>query len=439
MSDARAGDAPDGRAAGEPRPRPSPEPAPETAPAPGTAPAPSPSRSAGSLRLVVAVAVTQLIGWGTTFNAPAVLGRPMGEALGMSLPAAFAAASAFLLSLAVASPLLGPVMVRHGARPVLTAGSALLALTLAGLAVVQGPVGYFVAWTAMGVGGALALSTGAYALLAERLGPGARKGIGAAMLISGLSAPVGFPAMLWLEASLGWRGTVLVFAALHLLVCLPLHWFAPGPRPADYLTAAGGGAAPVIRAYRGAETARFAWLALGVSLIGVVTWGLMVALPEVLAALSLDAETAVLVAALVGVAQVGARALDMALGGRSTAMGLAIGATAAMPPAFLVLAFAGGGTAGAVAFALIYGAASGLMSVARATLPLEVFDPAAYARHWTRLGLPMHVAFAAAPPGFAALSTHGGPMAPVAAGFVAALCAFGAMLRLRRLAGPPEA
>lgn len=389
-------------------------------------------------RLVLAVAITQLIGWGTTFNAPAVLGRPMAESLGMSLPAAFASASAFLLSLAAVSPMLGPVMVRHGARPVLALGSVWIAASLAGLAAAQGPVGYFVAWTAMGVGGALGLSTAAYALLAERLGANARRGIGSAMLISGLSAPVGFPAMLWMEEALGWRGTVLVFAALHLLVCLPLHWFAPGPRPATCADAALGAGAAAPRAFRGAETTRFAWLALGVSLIGVVTWGLMVALPEVLSALGLDPETAVLVASLVGVAQVAARAVDMALGSRSTAMGMAIGATAAMPAAFLVLAFAGGGTAGAILFALIYGAASGLMSVARATLPLEVFDPAAYARHWTRLGLPMHLAFAAAPPGFAALVAHGGPMAPVVAGFVAALGAFGAMLVLRRLAGPPE-
>ena len=71
-------------------------------------PAPGASRLAGT------VALTQLIGWGSTYSIPAVLARPMAEDLGMPLAVAFGASSAFLLAMAGISPWLGAASERLG-------------------------------------------------------------------------------------------------------------------------------------------------------------------------------------------------------------------------------------------------------------------------------------------------------------------------------------
>ncbi len=407
-----------------------------------TSPAPGAARLAGT------VALTQLIGWGSTYSIPAVLARPMAEALGMPLAVAFGASSAFLLAMAGLSPWLGPLFERHGARPLLTLGSLTLAGGLGLLAASPNPAVYFLAWLAMGAGGAMALSNGANVLLAERLGAGARRAISAAMLVSGLASTCSFPAMLWLEPELGWRGTLAGYALANLLVCAPLHWLVPGPRPAPAPLLAPAPAAPpgegepavpsspapvIAPAVVAAERARFAWLALAMSLAGMISWGLGVALPETLAALGAETRTAVMLAAVVGVAQVAARAVDFALGAPLPSLSLAILAAGAMPVAFATLGLGGGSVVSAVVFASIYGAGTGLLSVCRATLPLELFDPHAYARMVTRLALPMNLAFAAAGPLFGWLLGAFGAVGPVAAGFVGALGALAALLRLRAL------
>ena len=402
-------------------------------------PAPGASRLAGT------VALTQLIGWGSTYSIPAVLARPMAEDLGMPLAVAFGASSAFLLAMAGISPWLGAAFERRGARPLLTLGSLVLAAGLALLAAAPNPAVYFLAWLTMGAGGAMALSNGANVLLAERLGTGARRAISAAMLVSGLASTCSFPMMLWLEPSLGWRGTLAVYALATLMVCAPLHWLVPGPRPAlapppapAPVAPPGEGEAPPVAlpgpAVASVEQARFAWLALAMSLAGMISWGLGVALPETLAALGAETRTAVMLAAVVGVAQVAARAVDFVLRAPLPALSLAILAAGGMPVAFATLGLGGGSVVSAVVFASIYGAGTGLLSVCRATLPLELFDPLAYARMVTRLALPMNLAFAAAGPLFGWLLSAYGAAGPVTAGFVGALGALAALLRLRALA-----
>lgn len=413
-------------------------------------PQPRPAARSGAARLAGMVAITQLIGWGCTFSVPAVFARPMAESLGMPLALAFGASSAFLLAMAGLSPFLGPLFERHGARPLLALGSVVLSGGLALLAAAPHWSVYFLAWVAMGLGGAMALSNGANVLLAERLGPRARRAISAAMLVSGLASTCSFPVMLALEPSLGWRGTLAVYALVNLFVCAPMHWLIPGPRPVAPPPPAAEAAVPVEGAepipapaappaqapassLPDAERARFRWLALAMSLAGMISWGFSVALPETLASLGVETRAAVLLAGVVGVGQVAARAVDFALGAPLSSLSLAILAAGGMPVAFAILALGGGAIAPVVVFAAIYGAGTGLLSVCRATLPLELFDPGAYARHVTKLALPMNLAFAAAGPLFGELLTRFGGAGPLFAALIGALAATAALLRLRAL------
>ena len=59
---------------------------------------------------------------------------------------------------------------------------------------------------------------------------------GAADFLGGLASTVFFPLTAWLMASWGWRHALLSLAALHLLVCAPLHWLTlrGAPRARDH-------------------------------------------------------------------------------------------------------------------------------------------------------------------------------------------------------------
>jgi hypothetical protein len=174
----------------------------------------------------------------------------------------------------------------------------------------------------------------------------------------------------------------------------------------------------------------FVWLSCAVSLIGFVSWGLSPTLIEVLRAHGLAAAIAITLAASTGVVQVTGRALEAVLFSTASALNSALINTVVMSLAFVLLMTAGASVPLVALFVLAYGLASGSMSVARVTLPLELFEPAAYSVHAGRLALPMTMSFAVAPPIFAAALSMGGTRA---AEFVALGGCVGAVLSMLRL------
>lgn len=389
--------------------------------------------SASALRATIALSVTQIIGWATTFNLPAVLGRPMAADIGLSTSAAFGASTAFLIALAITSPLLAPALLRFGAQPMLVAGSVLTTIALGILSQCQTAVVYFAIWCVLGACGAMMLTTPAHTRLSELMGPAAKRWITALMLISGLSASIGFPVTEFLLQQAGWRATVLLFALANLVVCSPLHLWATGPsRWRSQAPASSHVVTPQEKFTLDTRQKRvFALLCATVSLIGFVTWGLSVTIIELFKALGLSPLQALSLATFIGVVQVGARAVEFLLAPKASALVTGTIATIAIPIAFVIL-LTGAGTAwSAWIFVIVYGLASGSMSIARATLPLELFEPRAYGHYMSRLSLPMYLSFAAAAPMFIWLIETYGARSAAFFALAASSLALGSMLLLR--------
>ena len=76
----------------------------------------------GLIGVLLVLAITQLIGWGT-IGLPAVVGRDLGADLGMSLPAVFAGSSVLYVTMGLCAPWLAKAFARHGARKVMMAGT----------------------------------------------------------------------------------------------------------------------------------------------------------------------------------------------------------------------------------------------------------------------------------------------------------------------------
>ena len=98
----------------------------------------------------------------------------------------------------------------------------------------------------------------------------------------------------------------------------------------------------------------------------------------ILTGLGLAAAAAVGVAALWGVGQFSGRLVDVALGGRLHPLTMTLIVCLLLPLSFALALASDGDVAMLAVYALAYGACNGLLTIARGTLPLALFDYRSY-------------------------------------------------------------
>jgi hypothetical protein len=200
-----------------------------------------------------------------------------------------------------------------------------------------------------------------------------------------------------MEAEWGWRGACLGWAALHVLLGLPLNRLliprAPPPEKAAAAGDAGNGAAP--------RMTDMALLAFVLATAGFSAAALGAHLPGLLQAAGATAAVAVAAGALLGPAQVAARILEFTFLRRVSPLVSARIAAAAHPVAVVVLLL--GGAPMAAAFVLIHGGGNGLLTITRGTLPLALFGPVGYGQRQGYITAPARASQALAPYGFGLL------------------------------------
>jgi predicted MFS family arabinose efflux permease len=391
--------------------------------------------SPARLRLVGVLAVTQVIGWGTTFDMPGVMARKMAADVGLSIDTTFFGLTLMMLVIGLTGPVVGRTVQRMGAARVLVFGSATSTAGLALLAAADGPVGYFVAWTMIGAAGSLALSVPAYAAAVEREGAAGRRTIGVLMIFTGVSSTIFWPILDAIDAVVGWRMTLLAMAGLHLFVCLPLHVFALPPigahsadleatqRPATMLD--GDGAAR-------------AFLHIGVISVAFsfTTFGLAAAYLELLRGAGASVEYALWLGTVRPVVSIAARAADLVLDGRGGPLATTAAAALLMGGSFALLLTSVDGAWLLPAFVTIYAFGAGLSAMARAVLPLAFFPPDDFSRQSGRLALPQNIANAIAPVIFVAVIHHAGVAAAALLGLALMMAALASAALLAKLAHP---
>jgi MFS family permease len=357
-----------------------------------------------TLGAILGLALTQMTGWGTTYYLPAVLVGPLEADLRLSREVIFGGVTVMLLVGAVVAPRAGAYIARNGARAPMVVGSVLLALSLAVLAGAQGIATYVLAWAIVGVALPLGLTQAAVSAMAIIAGPNARRAISALLLLSGASSSLFWPLTAWLEANVGWRAACLVFAALNLLVCAPVHaiLLRRGAAPAAFAASGSGTPETVAQLSRSERRLAFVLAAIAFSFSGFVTWGLPLHAIEILKGLGLPAATAVLLGTLIGPSQIAALVAETSV---AVAAGLMIG----------------------------YGLSAGAMTIVRSVAPLTLFGRDAYAVVLGRLAVPQNIAFALSPMLLAAVMSHAGPRATLAVVCAASVLGFAAMLALAKV------
>ena len=376
-------------------------------------------------RVIAALGLVQILAWGSTVYLLAVLSEPIAAETGWRLTWVSAGIAVGLFSAGMIAAPVGRAIQARGGRAVMRLGILGLALGLSVLAAAPSLGVYLAAWALMGVAMAASLYEAAFSTLTQLYRDGARGAITQLTLWGGFASTLCWPLSAALVEALGWRGTCLFYAAVHLAVSWPLLGLVPR------------GSQGVPTARHGQATSDPGWgdlrlwllilSGLGFALIFTI---LSIHLITLLTAGGRSLAAAVALGALIGPAQVGARVGEMALGQRHHPIWTQ--AVAALCVLVGIGALAMGAWAGAALVA--YGAGTGLQSIARGTLPLALFGPATFPVMVGRIAGPVFLAAATAPVLGALLIEQAGAQATlwVLAGIALVPC--GAALALARVA-----
>jgi predicted MFS family arabinose efflux permease len=339
--------------------------------------------------------ITQILAWGSTYYLPAVLAAPIARDTGWSITSVVGGLSWGMLVAGATSPAVGRHIDRHGGRAVMALSSLLLAVGIATMGVAENLTTYYFAWSLIGIAMAGGLYDAAFSTLGRLLGEGARTSITGLTLLGGFASTMGWPAIAAMEEWLGWRGTCLSIAAVHLFVGLPIHaLMIPGSAKQPLRPVVIG---KVDTTTRNPRQSRLLFLLIGMMLtiLALVVSGISVHLLDALKQLGITTAIALAIGMVIGPAQVAARIAEFSIGKNlHPAWSARIGVLLCLFGLGLVMS----ATPWLAFIAIVlYGAGNGILTIARGTLPLALFGAQGYGSRMGLLARPVLVAQACGP------------------------------------------
>ena len=352
-----------------------------------TAPVPYDRRQVGWLSLA------QLITWGSVFYTFALLMEPLERELGLSRAESSLGFSLALLAEGLLAYPVGRWIDRGHERVVMTVGSLAIAAGLLLHSQVHSAAGFYAAWALLGSALAATLYNPVFAVVTRRYPQDFRRAIITLTFLGGLASTVFIPLSAWLIATLGWRHALWVLAALHLLVCAPLHALTLRNAPAAAVGIEAGASSPTEHL----RSAPFLLIGVFVVLMMAVTAALPAHMISLLRENGLAEAWVIAIPASIGVVQVLGRLLlfffehhfNLHVANRLIPCLIPLGLTA-------LLAGAGHPQA-ALLFVLLYGLGNGMLTIVKGTAIAQYVSRQHVASLNGALGLPMALARAVAP------------------------------------------
>lgn len=363
-----------------------------------TSPPPAVPRSA----LVLWLSLAQLITWGSVFYTFALLMEPVERELGLSRAQS---SLAFSLALLAEGLLAYPVgrWIDHGhERAVMAGGSVLVAAGLALHATISSVAGFYAAWLLLGAALAATLYSPVFAVVTRRYPRDFRRAIITITFLGGLASSVFIPLSAALIATWGWRHALWVLAAIHLLVCLPIHAWTLRGAPGPVAPSVAGEHSP------GALLRSAPFLLIGVFTVAMMA--ITAAIPPHLISLlresGLHEGWVIAIPATIGVVQVLGRLLlfffehrfDLHLANRLIPV--------LIPVALGALIAGAASPVGGLLFVLLYGLGNGMLTIVKGTAIAQYVNREHVASLNGALGIPTAIARALAPLLLGVLWTH---------------------------------
>ncbi len=387
----------------------------------------------GPYRAIAVLSLTQILGWGILFYPPALTMTHIAAAHGWSLAMALSGFSIGLGMSGLVAPIACGLIDRHGGNLVMSIGALIGALGLTILPLAPNYAVYIMGWLLMGVASACTLYDPAFTTLTRIFGLASRRPITLVTFVGGLASTVSWPSTHFLITHGGWSSVYFVYAGVLAFVVAPLHAFAL-PRGAVHVPPPPVQGAPVAASAKiiPASGWPFILMAAGFAAHAFVLSGMFAHLLAILQHGGIDAVTAVAIGTLIGPAQVLSRAADFIAGDRLHPLWVARVSMALMAFAFILLAALGFIPAVAALFALLFGAANGVMTIARGTLPLTMFGAVGYGRVVGRISRPGQILQAFAPFALAFVIERWSDQTALMMASAGILLAFGCFVAIRR-------
>lgn len=354
-------------------------------------------------RLVAALSWAQLISWGSIFYMFSLLVAPVEHEMAWSRSQVSVAFSLALLSEGLMAYPVGRWIDGGHERAVMTSGSVVAGLGLVLLSQVDSTMGFYLAWLMLGAAMAAVLYAPAFALLTRRFKRDFRRAIIAMTFLGGLASTVFIPLIAWLMHHLGWRDTMLCLAALHLLICAPLHYrvlrHAPLPEPRALSDSKAQSVSAQMEVGKLLRSRTFGLIAIFLIIMMSVTVAIPAHLVPMLSERGLPGVWVIALPAMIGLSQVLGRVLlyfferHMNLDRVNRTVPLLIPAGLLLlliaPSSWQLLAVA--------LFVLLYGLGNGLLTIVRGTVIAQYISQRHVATLNGALGIPLALTRAAAP------------------------------------------
>lgn len=375
---------------------------------------------------ITALGIAQICSWGTLFYGFPLIAEAMRADLGWSKPVLYGAATLGVVLASLAAYPVGAAIDRGRGRTLMSGASVLAGLLLLAWSQVEEVAAFYVVLAGLGMLQAATLYEPAFAVVARRVGPlRARGGITTLTLWGGFASTVFIPIIQLLIETQGWRGALIVMAAVNGLLCAALYFAAINPARDAPAPVHEDGSAPLSGRH-----------AVAAAMRRPSYWGLMLAWVSYSAAVSaliyhlyplllergLDAAGVVMVMTVIGPAQVAGRIAIRVLAPGAPVRLIGSAVVAVFPLAIAALAFAPPSVLVIGAIAALYGAANGMITIVRGLAVPEMVSREAYGAVNGSLIGPMNLMRAGAPLAAALLwQASGGYGAVLVAVFVGAL------------------
>lgn len=340
----------------------------------------------------------QIASWGSLYYSIAILGPALGAELHWKPTLIYGAYSWSLIVSGLAATPAGALLDRRGGRAVMGSGSLAAAIGML-LAATSTLWQYLLAWTVLGLAMALTLYEAAFATLNRDFGADSRRLISTLTLFGGFASTLFWPLTMRLEAALGWRGTCIAYAVMHLALCLPLHACLNGaraiPAAAPAVAAAGGRSDMTLR--EAVRHPSFWTLTIALAVNMLIFSALAVHLIPLLRQFGYGSTLAVGLAALIGPAQVAGRIVERLWFQDAPPQRIGRLAFAALPAGLLTMLLLARQQWAAGLFCVLLGGSNGVLTIVRGTVPQVLFGRRHYGAIFGAMAGPALLGRAAGP------------------------------------------
>ena len=359
-------------------------------------------------RIVWPFAIAEALVWASFYYSFPALLPEWERAMGWSKTELSGAFTSALILSALLAPFIGRLVDRCGSKLVFAGSAALGAVMLIILSHVTMLWQFYLAWAGIGIAMAGALYEACFAIVTKSVGSRNKQAITLITLVGGFAGTISFPSAHSLVSTIGWRGTLLVFAGTVLCIALPLIWY--GCRYAERSASIQNQKQTTKKISTSSilRSSTFWFLALGFSAIAVEHGMILTHLLPIMTDRGVSSDVAVLAASMVGPMQVAGRVAMLTVENKISMFVIALACSVSVAIAATCLLGAEGASGLIVVFVILHGAGYGVTSITRPVITADFLGRQNFGAISGMLAVPFMLAIAISPTLAAIVWEYGG-------------------------------